>query len=40
MGPDFTKTTLEEVARIQKVEESGFVSDKDIDWDNLKKYEN
>ena len=36
--PDFTKVTPEEVARIAHAEESGFVDDADIDWDNLDKY--
>ena len=33
--PDFTKVTPEEVQRIKAAEESGFVVDSDIDWDNL-----
>ena len=33
--PDFTKVTPEEAQRIEAAEESGFVVDSDIDWDNL-----
>ena len=33
--PDFTKATPEEAQRIKAAEESGFVVDSDIDWDNL-----
>ena len=33
--PDFTKVTPEEAQRIRAAEESGFVADSDIDWDNL-----
>ena len=33
--PDFTKVTPEEAQRIRAAEESGFVVDSDIDWDNL-----
>ncbi|MBR3767724.1 MAG: hypothetical protein IKL10_05735 [Clostridia bacterium] len=33
--PDFTKVTPQEAAHIEKAENSGFVDDKDIDWDNL-----
>ena len=33
--PDFTKVTPEEAQRIKAAEESGFVADCDIDWDNL-----
>lgn len=32
--PDFTKVTPEEAQRIKAAEESGFVVDSDIDWDN------
>ena len=31
--PDFTKVTPEEAARIKAAEESGFVSEDEIDWD-------
>ncbi len=33
--PDFTKVTAVEAARIDKAENSGFINDNDIDWDNL-----
>lgn len=33
--PDFTKVTPEEAQRIHAAEESGFVEDSEIDWDNL-----
>ncbi len=33
--PDFTKVTDDEKKRISEAEESGFVDDKDIDWDNI-----
>lgn len=36
--PDFTKVTPDEAARIKAAEESGFISEKDIDWDNLSQY--
>ncbi len=36
--PDFTKVTPEEAAKIDAAEKSGFVAEKDIDWDNLGKY--
>ena len=36
--PDFTKVTPMEAERIREAEESGFISAKDIDWDNLEKY--
>ena len=36
--PDFTKVTPEEAAELKKAEESGFVDEADIDWDNLQKY--
>ena len=36
--PDFTKVTPEERKRIDKAEASGFISDDEIDWDNLDKY--
>ena len=36
--PDFTKVTPREVARIAAAEKSGFIADRDIDWDNLSKY--
>ena len=33
--PDFTKVTPADRQRIAKAENSGFVSDSDIDWDNV-----
>ncbi len=33
--PDFTKVTAEEAKRIEAAEQSGFIDEKDIDWDNL-----
>lgn len=33
--PDFTKVTAEEAGRIAEAEASGFVDEKDIDWDHL-----
>jgi len=33
--PNFTKTTPEEAARIKSAEESGFVNEKDIDWEKI-----
>ena len=33
--PDFTKVTPEEAQNIQAAEESGFIADSEIDWDNL-----
>lgn len=36
--PDFTKVTPDEAARISSAENSGFVSEDEIDWDNLAKY--
>ncbi len=33
--PDFTKVTAEEAKRIAEAEASGFVDEKDIDWDHL-----
>ncbi len=36
--PDFTKVTPEEAARISAAENSGFISEDEIDWDNLAKY--
>lgn len=33
--PDFTKVTPEEARRIEAAENSGFIADDDIDWDNL-----
>lgn len=36
--PDFTKVTPEEAARIKAAEESGFVVEEDVDWNNLGQY--
>ena len=36
--PDFTKTTPDERRRIDEAENSGYISDDEIDWDNLEKY--
>lgn len=36
--PDFTKVTPDEAARITAAENSGFVSEDEIDWNNLAKY--
>jgi hypothetical protein len=33
--PDFTKVTPEEAKRIEAAENSGFVDENDIDWDNI-----
>ena len=35
---DFTKVTDEERTQIQRAENSGFISEDEIDWDNLNKY--
>lgn len=36
--PDFTKVTSDERKRIDDAEKSGYISDEDIDRDNLDKY--
>ncbi len=36
--PDFTKVTPEEAVQLQAAEDSGFVPEEEIDWDNLAKY--
>lgn len=36
--PDFTKVTTEEAKQLEEAEKSGFVSESDIDWDNLSAY--
>ena len=33
--PDFSKVTPSEAERIKVAEDSGFVDDEDIDWDNI-----
>lgn len=35
--PDFTKVTPQEARELELAENSGFIADKDIDWDNLDK---
>ena len=37
--PDFTKVTPEEAAKIAAAEQSGFVDEREIDWDDLTKYQ-
>lgn len=36
--PDFTKVTPEEASKISAAEESGFIAEDEIDWNNLAKY--
>ena len=36
--PDFTKVTPEEARLIEAAENSGFIDETEIDWDNLSKY--
>ncbi len=36
--PDFTKVTPDEAARITAAENSGYIVDSEIDWENLSKY--
>lgn len=36
--PDYTKLTEQEQIRMEQAEESGFIDEEDIDWDNLDKY--
>ncbi len=36
--PDFTKVTAAEAKSIEEAEQSGFVAEDDIDWENLEKY--
>lgn len=33
--PDFTKVTDAEATKIEKAENSGYVDDDEIDWDNI-----
>ncbi|MBQ9521968.1 MAG: hypothetical protein IJR72_05300 [Oscillospiraceae bacterium] len=33
--PDFTKLTPDEAKRLEKAENSGFVDETDVDWENL-----
>jgi len=37
--PDFTRVTPDEAARMQAAEDSGFLSEEDIDWDDLSKHD-
>lgn len=37
-APDYVKVTPDEAARITAAENSGFVAEDEIDWDNLAKY--
>lgn len=34
-APDFTKVTPEEAKQLEEAEQSGFVDDANIDWNNL-----
>lgn len=36
--PDFTKVTSEEASKIANAENSGFISENEIDWDNLESF--
>jgi hypothetical protein len=36
--PDFTKVTSEEASKIADAENSGFISENEIDWDNLESF--
>ena len=36
--PDFTRVTPQEAVHMAAAESSGFISDSEIDWDNLSKY--
>ena len=36
--PDFTKVTPQEAKEIAEAENSGFVDESEIDWDNLSQY--
>lgn len=36
--PDFTRVTPAEREQLEHAEKSGFISDDEIDWDNLGKY--
>lgn len=37
---DFTKVTQQEREQLERAENSGFVAEDSIDWDNLEKYSN
>ena len=36
--PDFSKVTPEEAKQLEEAEQSGFISEDNIDWDNLSQY--
>lgn len=36
---DFTKLTPQECKQLEEAEQSGFVAESEIDWDNLSAYE-
>lgn len=36
--PDYTKVTAQEAREIAEAEDSGFISEDEIDWDDLAKY--
>lgn len=36
--PDFTKVTPEEAKQLEEAENSGYIDESDIDWDNLSAY--
>ena len=36
--PDFTKVTPDELRHLEAAENSGFISDDEIDWANLEQY--
>lgn len=36
--PDFTKVTPEEAKQLEEAENSGYVDESEIDWDNLSAY--
>ena len=36
--PDFTKVTEKEAKQIEEAEQSGFIPESEIDWNNLSKY--
>ena len=37
--PDFTKLTPEEARRLAEAEKSGFVDERDVDWEHLEQYQ-
>ena len=37
---DYTKVTTAEAEQIAQAEQSGFINDSEIDWDNLSQYAN